>query len=266
MNPDQVPAILRDAAERLIRPRFRLLQEGDISEKSPGELVTVADREAEDEITRRLRELDPGVPVIGEEAVADDPSLLDALYQGERCWLLDPLDGTRNFISGDPRYGVQVALVEAGQAVAAWILHPEFGTIWQAERGSGTTRNGKRITTSAGPDRIADVRGVVFTKFMSDDERADFEALPVAYVQGDASLAASIDYPAMIEGNIDFVRWSRLMPWDHAPGTLVLTEAGGVAWRLDATPYRADATGTGIIAARTEATWHLVNEQWTKPV
>jgi fructose-1,6-bisphosphatase/inositol monophosphatase family enzyme len=262
MHSEAVAGILRTAADTYIRPRFRLLKEGDIVEKSPGELVTSADREAEIDIAARLLELEPAIPVIGEEAVASDPSLLDALYRGETCWVLDPLDGTRNFIAGDARYGVQLALIEAGETVAAWIWHPEFDTLWQAERGKGTTRNGEPVRTTAGPSAVTELRGSVFTTFMTAGEREAFEAIPRVYTQGNPSLAASIDYPAVAEGSIDFVRWSRLNPWDHAPGTLILTEAGGMARRLDGGPYRADATGSGILAARTPEVWTLIDRHW----
>jgi fructose-1,6-bisphosphatase/inositol monophosphatase family enzyme len=262
MHFEAIAGILRDAADRHIRPRFRLLQEGDIVEKSPGELVTSADREAELEIAARLLELEPGIPVIGEEAVAAEPALLDALYLGETCWVLDPLDGTRNFIAGDERYGVQLALIEGGRAIAAWIWQPESDNLWHAERGKGTTRNGEPMRATAGPEAIADLRGAVFTTFMTPEERETFEAMPRVYTQGNPSLAASIDYPAMIEGTIDFVRWSRLNPWDHAPGTLILTEADGVARRLDGSLYQADASGRGILAARTPEVWTLIHTHW----
>ena len=77
MQTDQVSALLRDVADRLVVPRFGGLHSGDIIEKGPGDLVTVADREAELELTRLLHQADPGAFVVGEEGVFTDPKLLD---------------------------------------------------------------------------------------------------------------------------------------------------------------------------------------------
>lgn len=151
MQPNEMMDMLRDAADRYIRPRFRALRTTEVIEKSPGELVTIADREAEIFITSRPQQLRPGIAVIGEEAVAENPSLLNALYRGESCWLLDPQDGTNNFIAGDPHYGIAVALIEHGETTASWIWQPEFGDAWEASRGEGTRKNGVDIRPSEGP-------------------------------------------------------------------------------------------------------------------
>ena len=103
------------------------------------------DREAETFLESALRAVRPDLPVVGEEAVAADPSVLDVLYPGGSCWLVDPVDGTGNFVRGDPAYGMAIALVERGEAVASWIWQPEFGVGWQAEAGAGTYRNGERV-------------------------------------------------------------------------------------------------------------------------
>ena len=259
---EHVMDVLREAAELHIRPRFQALQASDIVEKSPGELVTIADREAELFISPLLSQIRPGIPVIGEEAVAEDPSLIDALYRGESCWLLDPLDGTNNFIAGDPGYGIAVALVENGEAIAAWIWQPEFGVGWEAGRGEGTRRNGELVRTTSADGPLETLRGTLHSKFLPPDERAIIEAVPIRYQFAQGSMASAIDYPAIIEGEIDFIGWSRLLPWDHAPGALLLTEAGGVVKRMDGSPYLADSIGMGSLAARTEATWDLARSNW----
>ncbi|WP_431904794.1 inositol monophosphatase family protein [Nonomuraea sp. bgisy101] len=90
---NKVTEILLDAAEIAILPRFRALADGEVTEKSPDEVVTVADREAEELISRGLRGV-VDAPVVGEEATAGDPRLLMALREAPAAWLVDPLDGT----------------------------------------------------------------------------------------------------------------------------------------------------------------------------
>lgn len=262
MQQNDMMNVLREAADRYIRPRFRALQSSDVIEKSPGELVTIADREAEMFITSCLRKMRPGIAVIGEEATAENASLLDSLYRGESCWLLDPLDGTNNFIAGDPQYGIAVALIELGDIAAAWIWQPELGNAWEAARGEGTRKNGVPIRTSPRSLDPTALRGTLHARFMPPEQRAIVEQTPIRHIESHGSLASAIDYPKIIEGDLDFVGWSRLLPWDHAPGALLLTEAGGDVRHLNGSAYRADVAGTGSLAARTSETWEAARALW----
>lgn len=115
--------LLREVAARSVLPRFRRLQDREIHEKQPGELVTIADQEAEAALTGGLRRLLPGSRVVGEEACAADPSLLLGIGTG-LVWLVDPLDGTADFAAGDPRFSLMVALLRDGDIIAPWMLDP----------------------------------------------------------------------------------------------------------------------------------------------
>ena len=92
MRTEWVSEQLQDVAERVILPRFGALGVGEVEEKKPGDLVTVADREAEVELVRILSAVDPGSLVVGEEGVFADPGRLDALPSAERAWVIDPVD------------------------------------------------------------------------------------------------------------------------------------------------------------------------------
>ncbi|MBX3287454.1 MAG: inositol monophosphatase, partial [Actinobacteria bacterium] len=95
VDHDAVGEQIREIADRLVLPRFRKLVEGDVEEKSPGDLVTVVDVEVERELTAYLRGLGGTSVVVGEEAVAADPGVLEAGRRAERAWVIDPIDGTR---------------------------------------------------------------------------------------------------------------------------------------------------------------------------
>ncbi|MGH9165392.1 MAG: inositol monophosphatase family protein, partial [Acidimicrobiales bacterium] len=92
--------------------------------------------------------------VVGEEAAAADPRLLDPVGTAERLWVVDPVDGTSNFVRGSPDYAVMVALLERGAAVASWILQPVTGRLFVAEAGSGATVDGRRLTRQPAPATI----------------------------------------------------------------------------------------------------------------
>ncbi|GAA2751583.1 hypothetical protein GCM10010440_64410 [Kitasatospora cinereorecta] len=99
----EVDRIVREVAEQEIVSRFGRLVAGEIAEKAPGDLVTVADRAAEEALTARLTALLPGSAVVGEEAVSADPGVLKALDGPDPVWIVDPIDGTHNFVAGNPR-------------------------------------------------------------------------------------------------------------------------------------------------------------------
>ncbi|MBN6057754.1 inositol monophosphatase [Nonomuraea sp. RK-328] len=252
---DQVTEMLTDAAEIAILPRFRALADGEVTEKSPGELVTVADREAEELISRRLRGV-VDAPIVGEEAAADDPRLLTALTEAPAAWLVDPLDGTANFVAGRPDYAVMAALVRGGETVAAWIVRPAQGRVYVAERGSGAWRDGVRLRRRPAPEDPAALRGAVLTRFLDPAAKAQVEAAAPRFAAlGPGTGCAGVDYPRLVDGEQDFVLFQRTLPWDHAPGVLLLTEAGGCARRPDGSPYRPADSRPGLLDAADPTCW-----------
>lgn len=252
---DQISTLLREVASTVIMPRFQKLGLGDVEEKSPGDLVTIADREAETAIARGLASFAPECRIIGEEAAASDPSLMNGIDDG-RIWLVDPLDGTANFASGKPPFAVMVALLSQGETAAAWMFDPVNDRLAVAERGSGAWLNSARIATSSDSEGPEALRGAVFTKFMPLDVRdaivprhpAIGEVLP-------GLMCCGAEYPDIATGVEDFALFWRTLPWDHAPGALFLTEAGGKVARPDGTEYRPGSGAAGLLAARCEEVW-----------
>jgi fructose-1,6-bisphosphatase/inositol monophosphatase family enzyme len=255
---DAVTRILREAAEVAIVPRFRALAEAEVFEKSPGELVTVADREAEDLITPQLQAL-VDAPVVGEEATAANPGLVRALREAPAAWVVDPLDGTANFIAGRPEWAVMAALVRDGMTVAGWIVRPADDLVYEAESGSGACRNGVRVRRPPAPPRPAELRGAAHTRYMDPASRARVKAAAPQFAElGPGASCAGIDYPRLTDGELDFVLFWRTLPWDHAPGTLLVAEAGGTARRLNGTEYRPAEEGPGVLNAAGDECWHAV--------
>jgi fructose-1,6-bisphosphatase/inositol monophosphatase family enzyme len=255
---DEVAAIMQFAASEAIVPRFQKLRDGQIEEKTPGEVVTVADREAERIIASRLTVLLPGSRVVGEEATAETPSLMEGLDLGD-VWLVDPLDGTANFVAGMPEFSVMIALMRHGQVIASWLLDPLSGQLAIAARGEGAFIDGERVrtaTTSLPPDACL---GSVLTRFLPEalkklvEERSSrFGAiLPGAKCSG-------TDYPAIVTGAQHFVMFWRLLPWDHAPGALLVTEAGGHVARLNGSEYRPSDQQPGLLIAQNRDVWETI--------
>ena len=249
----EVALILREVAEQAILPRFRRLSEADVREKSPGEIVTVADRHAEDLLTRRLAALYPGSRVVGEEACASSPSLRDRLDEGA-VWLVDPLDGTANFVAGRGPFAIMAALLVCGEAIGSWIYDPLSGRLCEAALGGGAFVDGRRVTTHQELPSTSEFAGAVFTRFMPPEISHKLGVRSSAIGRLAPGLnCAGAEYPAVAEGDRHFALFWRTVPWDHAPGALFLAEAGGHVGRWDGADYRPALEGEGLLIARNPA-------------
>lgn len=248
-----VIAMLRSVAERIILPRFRMLAAHEISEKSPGEVVTIADRESEEWLTAQLTRLLPEARVVGEEASEACPELLKGLDKGT-VWLVDPLDGTRNFAAGLPHFAVMVALVADGQTQGGWILDPVSARICHARLGQGAWIDGVQVT--ARPTGMPGLVGALPNRYADEAGRERMERLRDELGQALPGLmCAGADYPRCVDGTQDFAMFWRSLPWDHAPGALFLEEAGGKVGWPNGMPYKVGSTRPGLLAACSPAVW-----------
>lgn len=248
LDVDAVSDLIRSVSAAVVEPAFRALAAGDVEEKAAGEVVTRVDRDAEQLLTDGLRALLPGVPVVGEEAAAADASLLGLVSSAERTWLVDPLDGTSAYVDGSAEHGVLVCLLERGETTHAWVWQPVPQRMHVAQRGAGALVDGRPVRT---PPGRGELRLAALTRFLPDELRAP----AAAAVTASAAPAAAFTYPAVVGGELDAVLYWRTLPWDHAPGTLLLTEAGGVARRPDGSPYVVGDGRSGLLVAADEARW-----------
>ncbi|MDB5682335.1 MAG: inositol monophosphatase [Sphingomonas bacterium] len=248
-----VTAMMREVAAGIMMPRFRKLEAHQIAEKTPGDLVTIVDQESEARLTEQLAALLPEARVVGEEAAAADPAILDRLQDGT-VWVIDPLDGTMNFTEGKHPFAIMIALVADGETQAGWILDPVSGRMCHAALGQGAFVDGERVRakSSGSPLPIA----AIATYFLSDERRADIEARSAGRIELVAiPRCAGEQYPRLVLGQNDLTLFERTLPWDHLPGALFLEEAGGRIARPDGTPYRVALPGKGLIAAASPAIW-----------
>jgi fructose-1,6-bisphosphatase/inositol monophosphatase family enzyme len=252
VESDDVLALLKDVAEEVINPRFRALAAEEVTEKNPGDLVTVADREAETRITAVLQREYPRALVLGEEATAADPTLLDRFRSAEHAFTVDPVDGTKNFVSGSPDHAVMVAELRGPEVVRSWIWQPQHERAYVAERGAGAWVDGQRLER---PPPGADLRGVTSRPTWMGRALGTLRALDLTWV------CCGVDYPKLVEGAADYALYRHGKPWDHAPGSLLLAETGGFVGTFDGSPYRPRLDPPlGLIAAADRATYDLVQD------
>lgn len=266
---DNVSNVIRELSAELLMLRFGNLEPEDIEEKSPGDYVTTADRAMEHALSYALPRIVPGSRVIGEEAASADPGLLDTIEHGD-VWIVDPVDGTRNFMAGSPDFATMVALMRDGNAIASWILAPARGRLIVAERGAGVLSNGVPMHLDPGNGNsgvVSDairgdaLTGVLSTRYLPEEWRQGFDQV-VSSLAGNhvPSGAAGIDYPRLLQREVGFLFYWRTLAWDHVPGALIIQEAGGAVKRLDGSEYRAGDRRHGLLVTHNEQSWHKVRE------
>jgi fructose-1,6-bisphosphatase/inositol monophosphatase family enzyme len=252
VDTDAVLRLLQEVAEEVINPRFRDLSADQVAEKNPGDLVTVADHEAEVLITRALAAAYPDAVVLGEEAHSLDGSVMDDFLGAGHAFTVDPVDGTKNFVHGSRDHAVMVAETRDGTAVRGWIWQPQHRRAYVAELGAGAYRDGERLVREAAPAEPGALRGVTSMRSRIGRAYGGLRPLELTWV------CCGVDYPKLVEGEADFVLYGRARPWDHAAGSLLVSEAGGHVGDLEGTRYRPGTTPTGLLVAADPATYELV--------
>ncbi|MCC7085464.1 MAG: inositol monophosphatase [Pirellulales bacterium] len=230
-------------------------------EKAPADLVTEADFASQDEIRRILLTTFPGHAFLGEEGRPIDPE--DAEYR----WLVDPLDGTTNYVHQIPHYCVSIALEHRGRLVCGAVFDPVSRECFTAELGHGALLNGRPISVSQTTDIAHAVVVVSFPPRVLPKSRelAEFERVIARCqaVRRTGSAALNLCYVAA--GRFDAYWGGHTQAWDVAAGALMLQEAGGVITNPDGGPldiYRPRFVATGTRELHSQM-MNLVGEERT---
>jgi myo-inositol-1(or 4)-monophosphatase len=200
-----------------------------VKDKAPDNPVTDADLAADALLKEELLALLPEAGWLSEETV-DRPERLARRF----AWVVDPLDGTKEFVLGIPEFAVSVALVAEGEPVLAVVLNPASGELFAGRRGGGITLNGRSVTTS----ERRQLAGSRVDASRSEIKRGEFEPF-VGLVE--LTVMGSIAYKlARLAAGLSDATWSRgpKNEWDICAGVLLVNEAGGRCVDLDNGPFR----------------------------
>lgn len=252
----QVTALLKEVTAQAILPQYRALHANQIQEKEPGDYVTAADLASEAMLKKGLSALLPGSQVVGEEEISANPDLLDDLVDERPIWTIDPLDGTVNFVKGVRGFAVQVALVVNNETTMAWIHDPESGRTAWAVKGKGAVVDGEPLSVRP-PDQM---KGVLYASKFAPPEIAEQVGKTRHLLDEETPMYCSAwEYMRLCFNETGFCLFTRLMPWDHAPGSLIYTEAGGISRCIDGEDYKpADFEKKGLLLAPDEASWNAL--------
>ena len=257
---NRVGALIREITAEEVLPRFRDLKDHEVRDKGRGDLVTEADLAVEARLGQALAALLPGSRIVGEEGVHQHPNLMNALNGDIPVWLIDPVDGTANFAAGREPFCVMVALAYMQQTLAAWIYAPLRAEMTEATSGGGTWCNGEPVTV-ARSRALEEMRGAVHLRYLPNRLRRRVEPGLSRFASNTELYCAGETYLRLAQGGLDHALFWRAKPWDHAPGELIVREAGGHTAFLDGTPYGPLPPGpTGLIGVAARENWDDVRQ------
>ncbi|GAB2888717.1 inositol monophosphatase family protein [Streptomyces deserti] len=238
-HASDVEEAIRKAAATEIMPRWRQLAAHEVDQKAgPHDLVTDADRKAELYLTGALTALLPGSVVVGEEAVHDNPVSYEAIRGAAPVWIVDPVDGTRQFVHGDSGFCTLVALAQGGVLLASWTYAPARDQLATAVRGQGAFLDGRRLYAGA-PEPGRDLRvAMSHPDYTTDEQKRALLGLRTPGVAPRSCGSAGLEYLAVARGEVDATAFSWEAAWDHAAGLLLVEEAGGTHLTRTGQPFR----------------------------
>ena len=262
--------LLRRAAKAEILPRFRALGPTAVREKSsPLDLVTDADEAAEAMISAELRARYPEALILGEEAAALDPSLLQGFDQAGLCFVIDPIDGTANFAAGLTLFGVMLAVLRQGRVVCGLIYDPIADDCAVAVEGEGAwmlAADGACVRLRvATPAPFAAMSGNLSWRYFPPAQQPAVLAAARRFGGSFDFRCAAHQYRMMAGGHCQFLVFYRLLPWDHAAGSLLVREAGGYAALLDGRDYQPAILEGGYLCATDRDSWHSIMQLFGDP-
>lgn len=223
----------REAGDFIQSARSRIAQ-AQLTLKQPGDVASEIDREAEALIRSRLLSAWPDAGFMGEESSAATPT--GPAADGGPCWVVDPIDGTANYLRGYPQYAVSIALLWGREPVAGVVLDPNRNELFTAARGHGAWLGATRLSCAPARPPIEALAATVFPKPASPrwpSYLGEFGRVAQAFAGVRRSGAMTLELACLAAGRIDAFWAHDMGPWDAAAAVLLLHEAGACLHTLD---------------------------------
>ena len=225
--------LIKHISKTEVMPLFRKLNKEDIREKNPGDFVTIADENSEAAFSKFLPEIIPNSLIVGEEAVAKKPNILDKLQRKGPIWLIDPIDGTYNYKTGNENFGILITLLNKGKAVAAFCYDAPKDECFYAIKNEGVYNNNHdKVTLNISNDIISDVRDI--HGLVGYNQLGKLEGSFGKLSRIRCSLHMTLKF---MKSEADFILWHSITPWDNAGCSLLIEELGAYIAYIDGTKY-----------------------------
>lgn len=226
--------------------------------------VTSIDQAAEREIIKVVSKAYPSHIILGEESSSDSVDYGSTINSNECVWIIDPLDGTMNFVHGIPHFAVSIAVMLKGVLIHGVVYDPIRDELFTASKGSGAQLNGRKIRVSACRGLEHALLSTGFAYKRKEAENAKFMQTFTNLLRGCADMrragAAALDLAYVAAGRLDGFWETNLQPWDTAAGALLVREAGGMVGSFSGDTDNNFLTTGEIIAASPKVFPTMVQE------
>ena len=235
IDNDYIKDILFDVSKHIILPKFKKLKKTDIRFKNNKDVVTVVDIEVETKLKKILLDLIPNSLFVGEESYSLNPKIIKSYNDNVFCWTVDPIDGTKNYINGLNKFAIMIALTFKNKILQTWIYKPVNSEFSYAMLNSGTYINKKKFFINKKID-ISKAIGSISSKYW-DNKINIVNKIKNKFKNINSYGCIGLEYIDIVKEIRHFSILSKLSPWDHIPGILILKEAGGSILHFDKTTY-----------------------------
>ncbi|SET86579.1 myo-inositol-1(or 4)-monophosphatase [Salinibacillus kushneri] len=239
MDAEQKQTLFNQAKEWTIeageRIKKRVQQPFEVNTKRDRkDLVTEVDEDTEKFFAERIRRSYPEHQVLGEEGFGDEVTSLDGIV-----WIIDPIDGTMNFVHQKRNFAISVAIYEDGEGIIGLIYNVMTGDLYSAKNGEGAYKNNYLLPKLNQTRKLEDSLIGVNQFWAVPNRRLDESGVHqlIRKVRGTRSYgSAALEFAFVSEGIMDAYLTMRLSPWDIAAGVIIVNEVGGLATRVDGNP------------------------------
>ena len=228
--------ILFNISKEIILPKFKRLKDDDIKFKNDGSIVTTIDIKVENKLKIDLLKLLPDSLFVGEESFSHNNKIINKYKENKFCWTVDPIDGTSNFVKGEEKFAIMIALTFRDAIIQSWIYKPITEEFSFAQLGDGAFIDGLRILNKD-ECSIPNSIGSISSKYWTENLDKKLNGIKNQFNNINSYGCIGFEYIDIVKGFRNFTILSKLSPWDHLPGILLVQESGGHIKHFDESLY-----------------------------
>lgn len=250
--------ILFKISKEIILPKYQKLKTTDIKFKSKnkGDLVTSVDIDVENRLKHDLLKLLPNSLFVGEESFFENPNIINNYNEKNFCWTVDPIDGTTNFVKGKEKFAIMIALTFKEKIIQSWIYKPLTEEFSYAKLGEGAFINGLKVMNTK-QFNVSDSIGSISSKYWEEGYAKKIIDIKNKFNNTNSYRCIGFEYVDIAKGIRNFTILSKLSPWDHLPGILLVKESGGYIKHFDDSLYNHTIESNNLVVTNSI---NLLNE------
>ncbi|MCV2402434.1 inositol monophosphatase [Marinomonas sp. C2222] len=272
--------IARRAGREIVMPHFRQLSHSEVETKScASDLVTIADKACELFISEEVKQQFPDWEIVGEEATALDTSITEKIQTADTCLIIDPIDGTWNYAHGVPDFGIILAVVMKGVTQFGLLYDPvnddwmyanlSEGAYFQRtslqEQHSLKQPSQPPLVLKISPQQEFYQLAGIMSVHSYTGRKQQHLATQATHFARINNLPSCPAYRQLSLGHFHFSLTYKMLPWDHAAGVLIYSEAGGICRPLDGSEYKPYMLEGEMLATQSEKLWLALANHFSTP-